>query len=270
MDIIKKITSPSDTFGVQFIIRKDKLKDRKVPIYCRITVNGIITHFSLKQWIEPKYWDARNDAESKGKKEIVILNSNLRKVKKAIENKFNQMQEMGMYMTSEAVRDAFLGKIKEEPNTLTRLVSYHNEQAKLTLEWSTLKHYYVTQRYLTGFLKKKFNKSDVFLHEINYKFILDFELYLRAQKPTGNQKPLNNNGVMKHLIRLRKMTSLSIRLDWLQIDPFKNYKIRQQKVETDYLTKTELEQIENKALESETLAKVRDIRFLLLYRSRLC
>jgi hypothetical protein len=33
---------------------------------------------------------------------------------------------------------------------------------------------------------------------------------------------MDNNGVMKHLIRLRKMTSLAIKLDWLFSDPFKN------------------------------------------------
>ncbi len=85
MDIIKEITQPVNTFGVQFILRKDKLKEVKAPIYCRITVDGIITHFALKQWIEPEYWEGRNEASKKGKKEIVILNSNLKKVRRALE-----------------------------------------------------------------------------------------------------------------------------------------------------------------------------------------
>ena len=41
----------ANTFGIQFIIRNDKLKNGKAPIYARITVNGDITHFALKQWI---------------------------------------------------------------------------------------------------------------------------------------------------------------------------------------------------------------------------
>ena len=265
MDIIKDLTRATNTFGVQFIIRKDKLKNDKVPIYCRITINGNIVHFALKQWVEPKYWEARDKATKKGNREVAILDNNLIKVRKAIENQYNQLQDMGVYITASSVRDAFLGKIIEEPNTLSRLVNYHNEQANLTLEWSTVKHYFVTQKYLTTFLKNKMNKNDIFLLEINYKFVLDFEIYLRGQKPIGNQKPLNNNGVMKHLIRLRKMTSLAMRLDWLQIDPFKNYKIRQQKVETDFLTEKELKLIENKVLESEKLAKVRDIFIFCCY-----
>ena len=259
MDTINEIIKPEKTLGVYFLIRPDKLKNAKAPIYCRITVNGRMSHFALKQWIEPKDWEGRNEADKKCKKEIALLNKNIKKIRIALENHYKQMQLNGVYITAGIIKDAFLGRPNEEPNTLSRLVNYHNEQAKLTLEWSTLKHYYVTQRYLTGFLKKKLNKSDIFLHEINYKFVLDFEVYLRAQKPTGNQKPLNNNGIMKHLIRLRKMSSLAMRLDWLKYNPFKNYKIRQQKVETDFLTKIELDLIEKKTFDSEKLNKVQDI-----------
>ena len=39
----------ANTFGIQFIIRNDKLKNGKSPIYARITINGEITHFALKQ-----------------------------------------------------------------------------------------------------------------------------------------------------------------------------------------------------------------------------
>jgi hypothetical protein len=54
-------------------------------------------------------------------------------------------------ITPDAIKDAFLGTDREEPNTLARLVEYHNEQTKHTLQASTLKHYLVTQRYLIKF-----------------------------------------------------------------------------------------------------------------------
>jgi surfactin synthase thioesterase subunit len=50
---------------------------------------------------------------------------------------------------------AFLGTI-EEIYTLSRLIEYHNETAATTLKWSTLKHYYVTQRYLVKFIQQQF------------------------------------------------------------------------------------------------------------------
>jgi integrase len=70
---------------------------------------------------------------------------------------------------------------------------------------------------------------------------------------------MNNNGVMKHLIRLRKMTNLAIKLEWVVNDPFKNYKIRHEKVEKDFLTKAELGRIENKHFKIERLELVKDL-----------
>jgi len=39
METKTKELRPANTFGVQFIVRQDKLRDGKVPVYARITVN---------------------------------------------------------------------------------------------------------------------------------------------------------------------------------------------------------------------------------------
>jgi hypothetical protein len=48
-----KVLRAMNTFGVQFIVRLDNSKDGKAP-NARITVNGEIIHFAVKQWIDPK------------------------------------------------------------------------------------------------------------------------------------------------------------------------------------------------------------------------
>ncbi|WP_305363853.1 hypothetical protein [Daejeonella sp.] len=70
---------------------------------------------------------------------------------------------------------------------------------------------------------------------------------------------MNNNGVTKHLIRLRKMTSLAVRLEWLGSDPFRNYKFKYNKVENDFLTENELAALKRKAFEIDRISYVRDI-----------
>jgi hypothetical protein len=55
---------------------------------------------------------------------------------------------------------------------------------------------------------------------LNYKFVKYFEVYLRNNKPKDQQKPINKNGVMKHIIRLKKMTNLALNLHWIDTDPF--------------------------------------------------
>ena len=41
----------TNTFGVHFLIRQDKLKEGKAPVYARITVNTDRILIGLKQWI---------------------------------------------------------------------------------------------------------------------------------------------------------------------------------------------------------------------------
>ncbi|GAA4919821.1 site-specific integrase [Mucilaginibacter defluvii] len=254
-----KVMKAMNTFGVQFIIRLDKLKDGKAPIYARITVNGEIIHFAVKQWIDPKCWDQRKGAGKGNKDDVKIINGGLDQIRLSLGNCYQQILLKGKLVTAGAIKDAFFGNDGEEPNTLTRLFEYHNEQANQTLTWSTLKHYYVTQRYLQKFIEAKLRKRTILLQEINYKFVIDFEHFLRSHKPVDHQKPLNNNGVMKHLIRLRKMTSLALRLDWINNDPFKNYKMKHERVDKDFLTSRELQLIEEKEFTIERLQIVKDI-----------
>jgi len=44
----------TNTFGVHFLIRPDKLKEGKAPVYARITVNTDRMLIALKQWIDPR------------------------------------------------------------------------------------------------------------------------------------------------------------------------------------------------------------------------
>jgi hypothetical protein len=61
-------------------------------------------------------------------------------------------------------------------------------------------------------LEEHYKVTDIYLRELNYKFVKDFEVYLRNHKPKDHQKPLANNGVMKHIIRLKKMVNLAMNL----------------------------------------------------------
>ena len=122
-----------------------------------------------------------------------------------------------------------------------------------------MKNYYTTKRYLLRFFQKRFKSSDIYLVQVNYKFIVDFEYFLRNDKPLDHQKPLGNNGVMKHQERFRKMINLGQRLGWITQKPFDSYKLSFRKVNRGFLTEKELHAIENKVLEFERLQTVRDV-----------
>ena len=71
----------TNTFGVHFLIRQDKLKEGKAPVYARITVNTNRILIGLKQWIDPKSWDMRKGAGKGAKDEVKSLNNYLSEVR---------------------------------------------------------------------------------------------------------------------------------------------------------------------------------------------
>lgn len=250
----------SQTFGVFFTIKKEKAKDGKTAVYACVTVNKEKCYIALKQTVEVSKWDYGKGNVKGNKEETKEANAYLDETKLTLSNLYKDMQLSGKHITAQSIKSLFLGESDlEERYTLGRLMDYHYETASASLKWSTLKHYAVTRRYLEKFLKEKKCIADIFIHEIDYKFIIDFETFLRNHKPIDHQKPMNNNGVMKHLIRLRKMTTLALKLTWINKDPFKNYKFRYKKVETDFLTQGELHAIEKKVFEVERLNMIRDL-----------
>lgn len=253
----KKMKTTS-TFGIHFKLRTERLKDGKAPVYLGLVVNGEKVYLALKNYyVELRHWDKNRGAGKRNTAEGREINVYLEETRNILRDRYQELLSKGRIITADLIKEAFLGNGDPE-HTLNKLIAYHNEQADAVLTWSTLKHYYVTQRYLARFLQQV-RRKDIFLHEINYKFIADFETFLRNHKPADHQRPMNNNGVMKHLIRLRKMTSLALRLEWLTSDPFKNYKFKYHKVEKDFLTENELIALEKKMFDIDRLNYVRDI-----------
>ena len=249
----------SNTFGIQFVIRLPKQqKNDQATVFARISVNGRRCEISLKKKVDPQNWDDAKGKARGTKDEIRKLNEHIERVRTIIADGYHQLIQQKKIITVDAVKSLFLGTDQNEI-TLIKLGEYHNTEMKDKLADGTMKNYYTTQKYIVKFLKEKYHRNDICLAELNYKFILDFESYLSKHQPKDHQKPLHNNGIMKHIERLCKMVNMAITMDWLVKDPFAKYKQHFDKVERFYLTKEELSAIENKKFSIERLQTVKDL-----------
>jgi site-specific recombinase XerD len=127
------------------------------------------------------------------------------------------------------------------------------------LKAGTLKNYFTTERYLNKFLIQKLKIKDIYLKQLNYRFIIDFERFLRNYSPSSKRKALGNNGVMKHLERFKKMIHFAIKLEWLVKNPFGQFQLKFDRYDRQYLSERELELIENTYFNSQRLERVKDI-----------
>lgn len=253
------MSTTNNTFGVAFYLKKQKTNQAgKSPIYARVTVNGKRIEISVKRSIEENNWNPVKGMAKGSREEISKLNKYLDQFKAGIVESYQQLLMQKKFITAELLKEKVTGADQVE-FTLCKLMEYHNTEQAQVLEPGTMKNYYTTQKYIKEFIKERFKTSDKYLSELSYKFITDFEYYLRNRTPEKGQKPLNNNGLMKHIERFCKMVNLAVRLEWIDRSPFQAYQLKFDKVEREYLTKDELARIENKHFNIVRLQVVQDL-----------
>lgn len=251
----------TNRFSIHFKMRAERVKEGLAPVFLGLVVDGQKNYMALKNFqAEAEHWDKLKGGGRKDTKQGRAINDYLDELRMTIRGHYRDMELNGARITVDTLKDAFLGNVTEEaPVMFSELIAYHNEQATALLTIGTMRHYFVTQRYLLKFFKQKYKKDDYCLNTIGYKFIADFEIFLHNHKPKDHQKPMDTNGVLKHLVRLKKMINLSVSLGWIEKDPFKGFKLKKKKVEKEFLNQWELDAIESKRFEIDRLAMVRDI-----------
>lgn len=128
-----------------------------------------------------------------------------------------------------------------------------------SLTYGTLKNYFTTQKYIKLFLTKKRKIQDIYLSQLTYRFDVDFEKFLHAYVPIDHQKQMENNTVMKHIQRLRKMVTLAFKMDWIDKDPFIKFKSTYIKNEREFLREDELQKIIEREFDIKRLILVKDL-----------
>ena len=246
------------TLGVIFFTRKKRNDPEKLDIYVRITVNKERVEFSIKRDIAVCNWNIFRCRAKETDQNLVLLNSYLDDVYAEVLNAHKQLHSERKLITAKAIKSRYLGE-DEDHMTLMKAVQYHNGNINRSLKPGTLKNYFSTEKYLKQFLEERLKTDDIYLIQLNYRFITDFENYIRTYKPKKARRTCSNNGAMKHLERLMKITNLALKMEWLEKDPFRNFKLRYIRNERDYLTERELGLIEATSFMTVGLNRVKDI-----------
>ena len=246
-----------NTFTVIFFTRKSRSNPEQLSIYVRITVNGKRAEISLKRSVPCTEWDSAKTKGRGGLPKIRALNSYLDEVYNKLLQCHKQLLEEDKIISSDAIKSRYLGE-DENSKTLLELIGYHNGNMVRVLKAGTMKNYYTTEKYLRRFLTKKRKVNDMYLKQVNFRFITDFEHYLRDYKDSKKQHAMNNNGVMKHLERFKKIINLAVKLEWMAKNPFDQFQLKYDRYERHYLTERELELLENTHYTNERLERVKD------------
>ncbi len=249
--------------SIVFVTRKLNLEVGNIRLYVRITIDGKRAEFSLNRELSVSLWDEKRKRGKGHSNYVISLNKYLDQVFTGLHEAHRQLLQEDIDISSKAVKARFL-KEDERGKTLLDLIAYHNDTMSTVLRPGTMKNYYSSERCIKKFLKEELNIEDIPLKKLNYGFIVDYEQYVRKYKPSTRMN-CTNNGAMKHMERLKKMSRLAVRLEWLEKDPFINYKLKFKKTERHFLTEREIKLIEDTVFKIPSFRKVKDIFIFACY-----
>lgn len=247
-----------NTFSLLFLVNPKKVSNNLVGIYARITVNQKRATFSLKKKIPLESWDVDKKRVKGNSEEAKQTNHYLDQVQVKLFQSYQELKLKGKLVTSKMIKAVFLGT-DDNSKTLQTLTNYHRKKIENTLAPGTNRNFAITEKYINKFLHKERNTSDLYLKELDYKFLCDFENFLLEYYPKKHPRAMSHNTVMKHIQRLRKMVRMAYHLEWIDKDPFRRWKTTFEKREREFLSTNELSNLETYEFPLERLERVRDL-----------
>lgn len=256
----EKVTCSKSTFYLSCYVKKSNaLRNGKVPIYLKITVNKRVAAVSLQATVLPNLWDSAKEKSRAKDKSAIELNNYINSAKAKITTKYRELELDGKPITAQLLKDMYLGNHEDEEKgkTLVEVHSDHNERCRklLGIEYSqsTIYKFDTSLKYLKEFMSIEMSIEDIPLKDINEDFIRKYELYLKTEKGCAN------NSAIKHLKIFKKIIRIALINDWLQKDPFAPIKFRQDEVHVEFLTMYELNTLMEKEMPCKRLEQVRDV-----------
>lgn len=245
------------TFNLLFFIKKNKIKsDGTAPIYLRITIDGVPKEISAKRSIHPDKWDNKLQKVSGNSIETKSLNAYLKTLEQQVYEAHHEVLKDKEQATSSEIKAKLQGTDRNV-RTLVPIFKDHNNRIKELIgkEYApgTLERYTTSLSHTIEFMQWKYKISDIDITKIDHAFISDYEFWLRSVRNC------NNNTAVKYIKNFNKIIKICLANDWIDKNPFANYKSKVKEVERVFLTEKEIQSIIEKDLKSERLSLVRDI-----------
>lgn len=244
-------------FSILFFPKGDSLnKEGKASIYLRITVNGKRCEISIKRKIDPAKWNSISGRLNGSNEEAYQLNQYIN----SISSKLYKIQEKFIIedtpFTALMIKNKYLNK-DDVRKTLLQIFEEHNNQIEKLVGKNYSKGCYLryvrTNKHLKSYINEDYKLDDIFVQEVDLKFINGFEYFLKV-KNIGNQ-----NTITKYITNLKKIIRIAYANDWISKDPFFHWKAKWETVERDYLNELDIQKMIKKEFNVPRLNLVKDI-----------
>jgi site-specific recombinase XerD len=251
------------SFSLLFYLKKPKnyLKGA-MPIYLRITVDGIPKEISTGRQCDPDRWNAHAGRCNGTKEDAKSLNAYLDTLQTKVYEVRRQLLEKNEIITSNALRNVLKGT-NENAKMIMKIFQQHNDEVKNLVGKDfapgTLERYKTSYDHTKSFMEWKYSISDMDIKRLDFEFVSQYEYWLKSVRNC------NHNTTIKYISNFRKIVNLCIRNGWLDRDPFIGFKMTKKEVIPEFLTEHEINKITAKKFEFERLGQIRDVFLFCCY-----
>ena len=258
-----------------FYLKSDKQNNvGESPIYAKIELQGKKMTLSTGKYISKERWDLTNKLRNqlrlnteKNCKSAIDL------IERKIEDAFLELSRTNPNTTLIDIKNKLRGKtIKAGDIDILKLFRKHNDNFDKKFQAgerskASLQKYNRAKDLLSNYIKVKHGKTSFNILEIDSQFIFNLESYLKYESTFKNKVGISHNSVVKYFQCFKTVCQYGIKRNLIISNPFLAYDEKLVIKEAVFLTKDELERIENKGFSTERLNKVKDIFLFSCYTS---
>jgi len=232
----------------------------EAPIYCRIVLASKKQQFSTGLNLTPEQWDVESQRAKGYSIEIQLLNRQLQEIYSELIRIEKQLYDEGCTISIEEIYARYRNKSTE--HTLFEIYKerLRKMEALVGKEYTpaTLKKFKEVYAHVQEYVAERFGVKDIPLKQLGYAFIKQYEEFLLER----GLKPITINKIIQ---RLRQMITYALRCNYIQRDPFVDYKPLKERKQLVFLTQDELDKLEGYHFSQERLEQVKNIYLFSVY-----
>lgn len=244
------------TFSVLFYTKNQSLKDGRVPIMGRITINRTTACFSCKLEVSLALWDAKAN-RAKGKSdEARRLNQKLDHIKAQITRHYQYICDHDSLVTAKSVYNRYLG-FGDSYHTLMglfreELASYKEKVGKEKAA-STYRGLVADYNNLLLFLKEKRRIEDIAIADLDKKFIEDYYNWMLGTCALASSTAFCRVNTLKWLMYTAQERG------WIKLHPFIGFDCLPEYKRRSFLTEEDLQRVIHVKLNYKRQRAIRDM-----------
>lgn len=245
------------TFCISFFLRRVRTAKGMAPILARITVNGISKEVYTQCRTPVDKWDTAKGRATGRDKLAYEVNAYIDDFRAKVIEIYRTLQAEGFEGNVLEIKERLQSPGKQAKMFLEELTLYCEKRQKevgVRITQLTSNKYYRLCRYLREYTKQECKKDDIRLSAVSYGYLDGFNTYLQTAHRC------HHNGAINILDCLRNFMLYCLRNEWIEKNPFKNYKLKEvAPPPKEHLSKKEIERLMEKPMPNLRLENVRDI-----------